>query len=65
MILGHLFHAVDKSIHLLINEAAFPVKAIRRTRGFVAQSPTFKKIFSAHKDIARIKVDFPVPKDMW
>ena len=54
-----------KSIHLLIKEAAFPVKAIKRTRGFEAQSPTFNKIFSAHKANARIKVDFPVPTNIW
>ena len=54
-----------KSVHLLINEAAFPVKAIRSTRGFEAQSPAFNKIFSAHKEIAPIKVDFPVPTNMW
>ena len=53
-----------KSIHLLINEAAFPVNAMRRTRGFEAQSPTFNKIFSAHKEIALIRVDFPVPKNI-
>ena len=54
-----------KLIHLLINEAAFPVKAIKRTRGLEAQSPAFNKIFSAHKEIAPIKVDFPVPKNIW